>query len=183
MEKYSIVIKYDEKANELNRLSELIDSFNEKLGNFHTVRKTEKEVMESLSKLVDKRNAELKSEYKKVVDFLKTKMNKLWLMRITKGEGEYKYTDEMLIYIYHVQESSGRLECLHSSCVSGSTDKRKFGFDDGCLDIETLCYSVRGTVIELEEITKDKAFKIFKKRINEIIDYRLERQKEREKMK
>ena len=52
-------------------------------------------------------------------------MNKLWLMRVTKGEGEYKYTDEILIYIYHVQESSGRL------------------------DIETICYSVRGTVIEL----------------------------------
>ena len=91
MEKHSIAIKYDEKANELNRLSELIDSFNEKLDNFHTVRKTEKEVMESLSKLVDERSNGLKSEYKKVADFFKTKMNKLWLMRVTKGEGEYKY--------------------------------------------------------------------------------------------
>lgn len=149
----------------------------EKLGNFHSVRKTEKEVMESLNKLVDERSTELKLEYEKVVDFFKTKMNKLWLMRITKGDGEYKFTDEMLIYVYNVQESCGRLQCLHSSCVKGSIDKYRFGFDDGGIDIETLCYSV----IELEEISKDEAFKIFNKVINKIIDHRLERQKEKEK--
>lgn len=181
MEKHSITIKYGEKANELNKLSELIDSFNEKLGNFHSVRKTEEEVMESLNKLVDERSTELKLEYEKVVDFFKTKMNKLWLMRITKGDSEYRFTDEMLIYVYNVQESCGRLQCLHSSCVSGSTDNYRFSFYDGSVDIETLCYSVRGTVIELEEVSKDKAFKIFNKVINKIIDHRLERQKEKEK--
>lgn len=183
MEKHSITIKCNEKANELNKLSELINSFNGNLGKIHVARKTEKEVMESLNKLVDERSTELKSEYKKVVDFFKTKMNKFWLMRITKGEGEYKFTDEMIIYIYHIQENGGHIECLYSTCVNGVINRFKFGFDDGCLDIDSLCYSVRGTVIELEEISKDKIFKIFKKRINEIIDYRLERQKEKEKKK
>lgn len=181
MEKYSITIKYGEKANELCRLSELIDSFNGNLGKFHVVRKTEKEVMERLNKLVDERSTELKSEYNKVVDFFKTKLNKFWLMRITKGEGEFKFTNVMLIYIYHVQEKCGYLDCLHSSCVSGSTDKYKFRFEDGCIDIESLCYSARGTVIELEELSKDNAFEIFNKRIDEIIDYRLKRQEEKEK--
>ena len=179
MAKYSITINCGEKANDLSGLGELINSFNEKLGEFHTVRKTEKEVIESLNRLVQERSLELKTEYDKVVEFFKSKMNKFWLMRITNGGGEYKFTDEMLIYVYHVQESSGRLECLYSSCVSGIVDKHKFEFNDGYIDIETLCYSVRGTVIELEEISKDYAFEIFNKRINEIIDYRLERLKER----
>lgn len=181
MAKYSITIKYGEKANELSELGELINSFNEKLGKFHTVRKTEKEVIESLNRLVQERSSELKAEYDKVVEFFKSKMNKLWLMRITKGEGECKFTDEMLIYVYHVQESDGCLECLYSSNVGGGLDKHKFEFNDGYIDIETLCYSVRGTVIELEEISKDYAFEIFNKRINKIIDYRLERLKEKEK--
>lgn len=179
MEKHSVTIKYGETAKELSKLSELIDSFNGNLGKFHVVRKTEKEVMESLNKLVNDRNAELKSEYNKVVEFFKTKKNKLWLMRITKGEGEYKFTDEKVIYVYNIQEKCGYIECLYSSSIGGIANRFKFGFDDGCIDIESLCYSMGETVIELEEITKEKAFEIFNKRINEIIDYCLERQEEK----
>ena len=45
MEKHSITIKCNEKANELNKLSELINSFNGNLGKFHVARKTEREVL------------------------------------------------------------------------------------------------------------------------------------------
>ena len=178
MEKHSVTIKYGETAKELSKLSELIDSFNGNLGKFHVVRKTEKEVMESLNKLVNDRNADLKSEYNKVVEFFKTKKKKLWLMRITKGEGEYKFTDEKVIYVYNIREKDGYIDCLYSSSI---VNRFKFGFDDGCIDIESLCYSMGETVIELEEITKEQAFEIFNKRINEVIDYRLEKQKEKEK--
>lgn len=175
MEKYSITINYDEKLNELNRLHDVIDSFNERLGQFHVVRKTEKEVMENLYKLLDERTAELKETYNKIVNFFKGKENKLWLMRITKGSGEYKYIGESFIYIYHIQEANKMLECLHSSDIDGLCSSYKFSFTDECVDIESLCYGHGETVIELKETTKEKAFEMFNHSINKIIDTRIEK--------
>lgn len=175
MEKYSIKVNYDEKLNELNRLYEVVDSFNERLGKFHVVRKTEKDVMEGLGKLLDERTAELKENYDKVIDFFKTKQNQLWLMRITKGEGEYKYIGESFIYIYNVQEKNRMIECLHSSDIDGLLSNYKFTFDDECVDIESLCYGHGETIIELEEATMAEAFDKFTYSINKIIKCRFDK--------
>lgn len=179
MEKYSIKINYGEKLNELNRLYEAVDSFNERLGKFHVVRKTEKDVMEGLGKLLDERTAELKKNYDEVIDFLKTKQNKLWLMRVTKGEGEYKYIGESFIYIYNVQEKNRMIECLHSSDIDGLCSQYKFTFNDECVDIESLCYGHGETIIELEETTMDKAFEKFNYSINKIINCRFDKLKDK----
>lgn len=168
--KYTFKVNYFEKLRRLNDLANVLSDFRDKLGDFHSPKDSEKEVLNNLTQLLSQRREEITKLENEVIDFFSAKLHRYWKMRIISFDdtGKIKYEDEYEIYPYELIQENYYLACLRLDHNYYSTT-----FSDSGFIIDELIR--KDCTIELQEIDFTDFICDFGSYANKIATQRMEK--------
>ncbi len=164
------------KIEQLNQMYDLLNAFKDKYGEYKRMTPTEEKVFNTLYELCDKEELDIVEAEKKVQEFFKDKLGRYWKMRVTVSHNGHEYTEEYIMYPYEFNKECNYFFAVMSSAI---IEINNFAYE-----IKDTSFSVdwffRGdTTIEMEEITKEHFVSIATKRANDVLEYRLMRNRQR----
>ena len=164
------------KIKQLDQLYDLLYNFKDEYSKYKNMSPTEKNIFNTLHELCDKEESNIVEAEKKVEEFFKDKLGKYWKMRVTVSHNGNEYTEEYIIYPYEFNKECNYFFAMMSSAI--------IEINNFVYEIKDTSFSVdwffRGdTTIEMEEITKEHFVSIATKRANDVLEYRLMRNRQR----
>ena len=166
------------KIEQLNQMYDLLNAFKDKYGEYKRMTPTEEKVFNTLYELCDKEELDIVESQKKIQEFFKDKLGKYWKMRVTVCHDGNEYTEEYIMYLYDFDKYHiiKYFFAVMSNEIRGH-DKFVYEMKDTSFSVD---WFLRGdTTIEMEEITKEHFVSIATKRANDVLEYRLMRNRQR----
>lgn len=171
-----ISIRCGEKIVQLDKLHTLLHNFRDTYQSYQRMTESESTVFHSLYEIVDNEEKVLEKAQNDLKEFFKSKIGKYWKLEMIVHYSDGRDCSELyVIYPYMYINENNHLFCVKTNDLYHSDYSCHFMASGWDID-----YFFKGDVdIEMTEITYEEFIETATKGIKHVIDYRLNREKEK----